>query len=73
MFSFFLTARNNIQKAGVQYILDTVVQELEKNPSRRFSYVEMAFFERWWNEQTYKTRTLVKQLVNEGDIINASI
>ena len=26
--------------------------ELEKNPDRKFIYVEIAFFYRWWNEQT---------------------
>ena len=36
----------------MQYILDTVMDELGKNPDRKFIYVEMAFFYRWWNEQT---------------------
>ena len=50
---YTLTVGNqSIQDAGVQYILDTVMTELEKNPDRKFIYVEMAFFHRWWNEQT---------------------
>ena len=57
---------NKIQNAGVQYILDTVTSELANDPGKRFSYVETAFFERWWNEQTNKTKVLVQQLVNEG-------
>ena len=45
-------ANKTIQDAAVQYILDTVMDELGKNPDRKFIYVEMAFFYRWWNEQT---------------------
>ena len=49
---FILIADKNIQDAAVQYILDTVMNELGKNKDRKFIYVEMAFFIRWWNEQT---------------------
>ncbi|KAL8603557.1 hypothetical protein ACOMHN_022509 [Nucella lapillus] len=50
----------------VQYILDSVIQELLKDPSKRFIYVEMAFFERWFREQTDSMRHSVRKLVNEG-------
>jgi hypothetical protein len=36
------------------------------NPDRRYIYVEMAFFWRWWNEQSDDMRNIVKQLVNES-------
>jgi lysosomal alpha-mannosidase len=42
------------------------VDELGKDPNRRFVYVESVFFEHWWNEQTDDKRHLVKRLVNEG-------
>ncbi|CAF3956659.1 unnamed protein product [Rotaria magnacalcarata] len=58
--------RNDIQHACVQYILDSVIQALLKNPERRFIYVEMAFFWRWWNEQSDDVRETVKELVNDG-------
>ncbi len=63
---YYYGDRNDIQHAGVQYILDTVMPELVKDPTKRFIYVEIAFFERWWNEQTDNMKALVKQLVNEG-------
>jgi len=63
---YYYGARNNIQQAGVQYILDSVVDELSLDPSRRFIYVETAFFRQWWLEQTEETQSLVKQLVNAG-------
>ncbi len=50
----------------VQYILDTVIIALDQNPDRRFIYVEIAFFWRWWNEQTDEMRDKVRGFVNEG-------
>ena len=55
-----------MQHAGVQYILDSVVLALDENPDRRFIYVEMAFFSRWWNQQTEQIRDKVRSLVNSG-------
>jgi len=31
-------------------ILSTVVDELLKDPKKRFTYVEMKFFSLWWSE-----------------------
>jgi lysosomal alpha-mannosidase len=45
--------------------LDTVVDELSKDPSKRFVYVEIAYFYRWWNEQNDETKQLVRTLVDE--------
>ncbi|KAM8880161.1 lysosomal alpha-mannosidase isoform 2-T2 [Spinachia spinachia] len=63
---YFYGGRNDIQHAGVQYILDSVVDQLLKNPDRRFIYVETAFFYRWWKQQSSGMQQTVKQLVNEG-------
>ncbi len=52
----------------MQYILDSVVLALDQNPDRRFIYVEIAFFWRWWNEQTNDIRDKVKGFVNDGQI-----
>lgn len=59
-------ARRDITGRGVQYIIDSVISALLENPERRFIYVEMAYFWRWWNEQTDDMRNTVKELVNEG-------
>ncbi|XP_062312069.1 lysosomal alpha-mannosidase [Osmerus eperlanus] len=63
---YFYGDRNNIQHAGVQYILDSVVDQLLKNPDRRFIYVETAFFYRWWKNQPSSMQQTVKELVNQG-------
>lgn len=66
---FFFPARNDIQNAGVQYVLDSVIPELVNDPNKRFIYVEIAFFARWWNEQEDSMRHIVKGLVNSGNIL----
>ncbi len=65
-------ARNDIQHAGVQYILDSIVLALDENPDRRFIYVEIAFFWRWWNQQTEDMREKVRGLVNDGKVLASS-
>ncbi|CAF3637750.1 unnamed protein product [Rotaria sp. Silwood1] len=39
---------------------------LDENPDRRFIYVEIGFFRRWWNHQTKDMQNKVKKFVNEG-------
>ncbi|KAK3768425.1 hypothetical protein RRG08_053417 [Elysia crispata] len=50
----------------VQFILDTVIKELEDDPNKRFTYVEMAFFTRWWKQQDKAMKDRVRGLVNQG-------
>ena len=50
----------------VQYILDSVILELQQDPTKRFIFVEIAFFSRWFEEQSDLTKHTVKSLVNEG-------
>jgi hypothetical protein len=40
IFVFMTLGKGLIQKAGVQYILDSVVQALLQDPTKRFIYVE---------------------------------
>eukprot|EP01136_Pigoraptor_vietnamica_P025489 Opistho-1_new@7004 len=63
---YYMGANNSIQHAGVQYILDSVMRSLNQNPDRKFIYVEIAFFSRWWDEQTDETKDMVRQFVREG-------
>jgi lysosomal alpha-mannosidase len=43
-----------------------VVIALDENPARRFIYVEIAFFWRWWTQQTEEIRNKVVGFVNDG-------
>ena len=49
---YYLGLNNSIYFAGVQYILDSVIESLLADSNRKFTYVEMAFFARWWDEQS---------------------
>ena len=49
-------------------ILSTLIPSLEADPARKFTYVEQAFFTRWWNEQTPKMQSRVKKLVESGQL-----
>ena len=63
---YYYGSNQGQQDAAVQYILDTVIPELDKDPSKRFVYVEIAYFWRWWNEQTDSLKKVVRNLVNQG-------
>ena len=65
---YYYGANNSIQHAGVQYIIDTVVEQCLLNPDRKFTYVEQAFFHRWWTEQTPSMQKVVRGLVKRGQL-----
>lgn len=65
---YYYGSKNNIQNAGVQYILDSVTEALLKDPARKFIYVETAFFWKWWVEQTPEYQELVGGLVANGQL-----
>lgn len=57
-----------LQGACVQNVLDSLVPALLADKNRKFIYVEQAFFQRWWREQSEGTQNIVKQLVNDGQL-----
>lgn len=65
---YYYGAKNSIQRAGVQYILDSVVRALLEDPAKKFIYVESAFFFRWWDEQSPDMQEKVKKLVSGGQL-----
>jgi len=69
---YYYGANNTIQHAGVQYIYDSVVKSLLTNPSRKFTAVEQAFFQRWWQQQGAEVRNQVRKLVANGQLTFAN-
>eukprot|EP00882_Tetradesmus_deserticola_P016150 GHRQ01017228.1.p1 GENE.GHRQ01017228.1~~GHRQ01017228.1.p1 ORF type:complete len:267 (+),score=89.03 GHRQ01017228.1:398-1198(+) len=65
---YYWGTRQDVQMAGVQYVLSTVVQALLDNADRKFSYAEMSFFTRWWHLQTPRVQQQVRQLVASGQL-----
>jgi len=63
---YYAGLNNTIQHASVRHILESTVESLLKDPSRRFIYVEQAFFQRFFNERTDAEKAVVRQLVAEG-------
>ena len=52
----------------VNDIITTVVDSLWENDDRKFTYVEMAFMNMWWEQQTETTQYKVKKLVESGQL-----
>ena len=49
-------------------IIGATIAELLDNPDRKFIYVEQAFFQRWWEEQTPAKQGQVQGLVGRGQL-----
>lgn len=65
---YFFGTNAHITSVGVQYIYDSVLAELQKDPSKRFMFVETGFFELWWDHRDNATRESFTKLVMNGQI-----
>ncbi|XVE82470.1 hypothetical protein DITRI_Ditri16bG0007200 [Diplodiscus trichospermus] len=63
---YYVGSNNSIQGACVQNVLDSVVEALLRDPNRKFVFAEMAFFQRWWSEQSVEMQEQVKKLADAG-------
>ncbi|XP_019848841.1 PREDICTED: lysosomal alpha-mannosidase-like [Amphimedon queenslandica] len=65
---YYYGAINYVQDASVENILDTSISQLLMDKNRKFIYVEMAFFTKWWNKQTESVKEKVHELVQSGQL-----
>ncbi|KAI3671466.1 hypothetical protein L1987_87204 [Smallanthus sonchifolius] len=65
---YYVGSNNSIQAACVQNVLDSTFQALLADKNRKFIYVEQAFFQRWWRDQSEATQAKVKRLVSSGQL-----
>eukprot|EP00252_Welwitschia_mirabilis_P007627 TRINITY_DN1919_c0_g1_i1.p1 TRINITY_DN1919_c0_g1~~TRINITY_DN1919_c0_g1_i1.p1 ORF type:complete len:1055 (-),score=246.23 TRINITY_DN1919_c0_g1_i1:132-3296(-) len=65
---YYVGSNSSIQVAAVQYILDSVINSLQEDANRKFIYVEVAFFARWWTEQSEDKKDIVRNLVKNGQL-----
>ncbi|RYR54201.1 hypothetical protein Ahy_A06g029472 isoform B [Arachis hypogaea] len=65
---YYVGANNSIRGACVQNVLDSVISALLEDKNRKFIYVEMAFFQRWWRQQSKAKKIKVKELVDSGQL-----
>lgn len=63
---YYYGTNRRFSMVGVQYILDSVIPQLLMDSSRRFIYVEMSFFSKWWLEQDEPMKRVVRSLVDQG-------
>ncbi|ONK67965.1 uncharacterized protein A4U43_C05F5690 [Asparagus officinalis] len=54
--------------ACVQNVLDSLIPVLLADKNRKFIYVEHAFFQRWWRQQSDAMKKTVMELVNSGQL-----
>ena len=65
---YYYGTNNTIQHANVNSIISSVIRALQEDHRRTFTYVEMAFFSMWYNEQHPTKQDQVKDLVKQGQL-----
>ncbi|XP_010249228.1 PREDICTED: alpha-mannosidase At3g26720-like [Nelumbo nucifera] len=65
---YYVGSNNSIQVACVQNVLDSLIPALLADKNRKFIYVEQAFFQRWWRDQSEAVQSIVKQLISSGQL-----
>ena len=66
---YYYGAKQGVQRAGVQYIIESVVMELARDPEKRFIQVETGFFWRWWEDKNEFMRNITRTLVDSGQLV----
>lgn len=59
---------NDYYESAVRDILTHATTQLVDDPTRRFVYVEIGFFQLWWREQDAETKAVVARLVADGQL-----
>ncbi|KAK9926542.1 hypothetical protein M0R45_023767 [Rubus argutus] len=65
---YYVGSNNSIQGACVQNVLDSLIPALLADKNRKFIYVEQAFFQRWWRDQSEEVQDTVKELISSGQL-----
>ncbi|KAK1281470.1 hypothetical protein QJS10_CPB22g00482 [Acorus calamus] len=65
---YYVGSNNSIQGACVQNVLDSLIPALLADKNRKFVYVEQAFFQRWWRQQSDEIQSVVKKFVSSGQL-----
>uniref|UniRef100_A0AC35F586 Glycoside hydrolase family 38 N-terminal domain-containing protein n=1 Tax=Panagrolaimus sp. PS1159 TaxID=55785 RepID=A0AC35F586_9BILA len=65
---YFTGFHNEQVNVGVQFIIDSVVNALKRNPDRKFSYAEVGFMTRWLEDRSAEEIQDLINLVNNGQL-----
>ena len=65
---YFLGFSKSGGTSNVKQILDEVLQQLEKDPKRRFTYAEMKYFNMWYTRLGDADKERVKKVIKNGQL-----
>ncbi|XP_063690730.1 lysosomal alpha-mannosidase-like [Bolinopsis microptera] len=65
---YYFGTRSGLYQGGVQFIIDTVVDELTADPSKTFIYMEIAYFKRWWEHRDKVWHNKVRKLIKNKQL-----
>lgn len=65
---YYYGQNQSIYPAGVQYIIENVINSLEANPARTFAITEQFFFQLYYRSQTPARQAVIRQLVASGQL-----
>ncbi|XP_023330196.1 lysosomal alpha-mannosidase [Eurytemora carolleeae] len=65
---YYYGAHQEVQRAGVQYIIESVIKELARDETKKFIQVETGFLWRWWESKDDFMRNLTLSLINSGQL-----
>eukprot|EP01132_Coremiostelium_polycephalum_P004243 gene4243-5312_t len=64
----WLQTYNQYYMENVTLILNNVINTLSNDPSKKFSWAEIVYFERWYNQQSAIVQNQVRQLVDNKQL-----
>lgn len=65
---YYSGSNSSIYRASVNYIFNSVVDELRKDRERKFTFCEISFFSRWWHEQDEIMKTSIREMIKSGQL-----
>ncbi|GMT05125.1 hypothetical protein PENTCL1PPCAC_27299 [Pristionchus entomophagus] len=65
---YYFGSKPDLVPVGVQYIYNTVIDEVSKHPDRRFSFAETGFLSRWMSTHNDADKHRLQKLVKSGQI-----
>ena len=56
-------------QSQTSHTLTSTIAELEKDPLKTFHWSDLAFFHRWWKDQSESKKASVRALIDRGQLI----
>lgn len=63
---YFTGSEMGCAHAGVKFVLDSVLDQLQMDPKRKFTYVEMKYFQMWYKNLSEEKKNQTKALLKSG-------